>query len=75
MVLSTVDGDQLPDSRVVLLKDFDARGFVFFTNLTSAKSRELEEIPKGGPEFSLDAPGKAGAGAGRGRANLRCGGG
>jgi pyridoxamine 5'-phosphate oxidase len=41
----------LPDSRVVLLKDFSPEGFVFFTNLTSAKSRELEEIPKAALNF------------------------
>lgn len=51
MILSTVDRDMLPDSRVVLLKDFDPRGFVFFTNLTSAKSRELEAVPKAALNF------------------------
>jgi len=43
MVLSTVDGDLLPDSRVVLLKQADDEGFVFFTNLGSTKARELAE--------------------------------
>lgn len=42
MVLSTVDADLLPDSRVVLLKQADDDGFVFFTNLGSAKARALE---------------------------------
>ncbi len=51
MILSTVDRDMLPDSRVVLLKDFSSEGFVFFTNLTSAKSRELGEIPKAALNF------------------------
>lgn len=51
MILSTVDRDYLPDSRVVLLKDFSDRGFVFFTNLTSAKARELAEIPKAALNF------------------------
>jgi len=51
MILSTVDRDYLPDSRVVLLKDFSDRGFVFFTNLTSAKARELSEIPKAALNF------------------------
>lgn len=51
MILSTVDRDYLPDSRVVLLKDFSQRGFVFFTNLTSAKARELTEIPKAALNF------------------------
>jgi pyridoxamine 5'-phosphate oxidase len=42
MVLSTVDADLMPDSRVVLLKQADEEGFVFFTNLGSTKARELE---------------------------------
>ena len=41
MALATVDGDGMPNVRMVLLKDFDARGFVFFTNFESAKGREL----------------------------------
>lgn len=39
--LATVDADGLPDVRMVLLKDFDARGFVFYTNFESAKGREI----------------------------------
>ncbi len=46
MTLATVDGDGLPDARMVLLKDVDARGFVFYTNLGSAKGRELIAQPK-----------------------------
>ena len=46
MVLSTVDPDGQPSSRVVLLKAFDDRGFVFFTNLESRKGRELAGNPK-----------------------------
>lgn len=46
MALATVDGDGLPDVRMVLLKGFDGRGFVFFTNTTSAKGRELAAQPK-----------------------------
>lgn len=41
MVLSTVSAEGRPSSRVVLLKDFDQRGFVFFTNYQSRKGREL----------------------------------
>ena len=41
MALATVDESGLPDVRMVLLKDFDAAGFVFYTNLESAKGREL----------------------------------
>jgi pyridoxamine 5'-phosphate oxidase len=46
MALATVDGDGLPDVRMVLLKGFDAAGFVFFTNFESAKGRELLANPK-----------------------------
>ncbi len=41
MIVASVDSDGRPSARVVLLKDFDARGFVFFTNLESRKGREL----------------------------------
>ena len=46
MSLATVDGAGMPDLRMVLLKGFDAEGFVFFTNLESAKGRELAANPK-----------------------------
>jgi pyridoxamine 5'-phosphate oxidase len=42
MVVSTATPEGRPSSRTVLLKQFDARGFVFFTNYTSRKGRELE---------------------------------
>ena len=41
MALASVDAEGRPDVRMVLLKDADARGFVFYTNLESAKGREL----------------------------------
>jgi pyridoxamine 5'-phosphate oxidase len=41
MTLSTVDADGLPDARIVLLKDVDARGFTFYSNRESAKGVEL----------------------------------
>lgn len=41
MALATVDEDGLPDVRMVLLKGFDADGFVFYTNFESAKGREI----------------------------------
>ncbi|QSQ10699.1 pyridoxamine 5'-phosphate oxidase [Myxococcus landrumensis] len=41
VVVATVDADGRPSARVVLLKDFDRRGFVFFTNHESRKGREL----------------------------------
>jgi pyridoxamine 5'-phosphate oxidase len=41
MVVSTATASGAPSSRTVLLKDADSRGFVFYTNLESRKSREL----------------------------------
>ncbi len=41
MSLATVDERGLPDVRVVLLKGFDERGFVFYTNANSAKGQQL----------------------------------
>lgn len=46
MALATVDPSGLPDVRMVLLKDADARGFVFYTNDESAKGAELSSMPK-----------------------------
>ena len=45
MVLSSVGADGMPSSRHVLLKGMD-HGFVFFTNYTSQKGRELTDHPK-----------------------------
>ncbi|WP_428642386.1 pyridoxamine 5'-phosphate oxidase [Roseibium sp.] len=41
VALATVDDAGLPNVRMVLLKDFDERGFVFYTNFESTKGREL----------------------------------
>jgi pyridoxamine 5'-phosphate oxidase len=41
MALASVDVDGLPNVRMVLLKGFDERGFVFYTNLESQKGREI----------------------------------
>ena len=46
MALATVDESGMPDVRMVLLKDFDACGLTFYTNLESAKGRELAANPK-----------------------------
>ena len=46
MSLATVDTGGLPDVRMVLLKDVDSRGFVFYTNLESAKGEELKGNPQ-----------------------------
>jgi pyridoxamine 5'-phosphate oxidase len=45
MVLSTVDQNNRPSSRIVLLKDCTRRGFTFFTNYNSKKSIQLTENP------------------------------
>ena len=45
MVLGTTDG-QRPSSRTVLLKAFDGRGFVFFTNYRSRKAIEIAACPQ-----------------------------
>ena len=45
MALATVDAGGLPNVRMVLLKDIDAAGLTFFTNLESAKGRELAANP------------------------------
>lgn len=51
MALATVDGDGSPNVRMVLLKGFDERGFVFYTNIGSVKGRELANTPKAALAF------------------------
>jgi pyridoxamine 5'-phosphate oxidase len=51
MTLATVDADGLPNARMVLLKGFDERGFVFYTNLDSVKGSELAAAPKAALTF------------------------
>lgn len=46
MTLATASNDGLPTARIVLLKGFDQRGFMFFTNYESYKGQQLEENPK-----------------------------
>ncbi|QPC86997.1 pyridoxamine 5'-phosphate oxidase [Mesorhizobium sp. NBSH29] len=41
VALATVDTEGLPDVRMVLLKEFDEHGFVFYTNFESAKGSEI----------------------------------
>ena len=51
MALATVDGDGLPNVRMVLLKGFDERGFVFYSNQQSQKGRELADRAAAGAVF------------------------
>lgn len=46
IALSTVDADGLPNARMVLLKDIEDAGFVFYTNYGSAKAREIDSAGK-----------------------------
>ncbi len=46
MTLATVGADGRPSARIVLLKGFDERGLVFFTNFESRKSREISANPR-----------------------------
>lgn len=46
VALATAASSGRPSLRMVLLKDFDARGFVFFTNYRSRKGRELAKNPR-----------------------------
>lgn len=46
MTLATVSNSGQPSARIVLLKDFSERGFVFFTNYNSQKGKEIEKNPK-----------------------------
>jgi pyridoxamine 5'-phosphate oxidase len=47
MTLTTASKEGKPSARVVLLKGFDNRGFVFYTNYKSRKGREIEQNPLG----------------------------
>jgi pyridoxamine 5'-phosphate oxidase len=51
MALATVDEEGLPNVRMVLLKDFDHRGFVFYTNFESQKGQEIQATMKAAVVF------------------------
>ncbi len=51
MTLATVDAAGLPNARMVLLKGFDERGFVFYSNADSIKGRELAAAPQAALTF------------------------
>ncbi|HHE05773.1 MAG TPA: pyridoxamine 5'-phosphate oxidase, partial [Epsilonproteobacteria bacterium] len=51
MLLATSNAENMPNIRAVLLKIFDERGFVFFTNYDSTKAQEIEQNPQVAAEF------------------------
>jgi pyridoxamine 5'-phosphate oxidase len=51
MTLATVDAEGLPDARMVLCKGVHAHGIVFYTNIESAKGRELKTQPRAAALF------------------------
>lgn len=51
MTVATVDGDGMPDARIVLVRGVDDRGLVFFTNYEGAKSRQLDAVPAAAAVF------------------------
>lgn len=50
--LASVGLDMMPSVRTVLLKTFDEKGFVFFTNYKSKKAKQIEENPKAAALFT-----------------------
>jgi pyridoxamine 5'-phosphate oxidase len=46
LALATADASGMPAVRMVLLKQFDDDGFVFYTNLASSKARDLQDNPR-----------------------------
>ena len=52
MTVSTLDKDMAPDSRVVLARGVDHRGFIFYTNYDSAKSLQLVKNPVASAVFA-----------------------
>jgi pyridoxamine 5'-phosphate oxidase len=51
MTFATVDSSGAPSARILLLKEIDARGFVFYTNYSSRKGRELAANPRAAMVF------------------------
>src|SRR5258707_13525058 len=65
MCLSTVNAAGFPTARMVLLKDYDKRGFTFFTNVHSPKARELAAWPQAALTFHWQPQRRRGPPAGR----------
>ncbi len=60
MSLATVDEEGQPWQRTVLLKLYDEKGFVFFTNYESRKARQIADNPRVSLLFPWHAMGRAG---------------
>jgi pyridoxamine 5'-phosphate oxidase len=58
MAVATVSAAGRPSVRMVLMKEYDQRGFVFFTHYASAKGRELEANPQAALLFYWDPLGR-----------------
>lgn len=56
VTLATLDDQGFPNARVVLLKEYDERGFCFFTNYDSDKSKQLMQNPKATLVFHWQNP-------------------
>jgi pyridoxamine 5'-phosphate oxidase len=56
VALATATAGGVPSARMVLLKDFGERGFVFYSNYDSRKGRELAENPRAALLFYWDPP-------------------
>ena len=56
--LATASSEAVPSARMVLVKQFDERGFVFYTNYSSRKGRELESNPRAALLFHWDPLGR-----------------
>ncbi|RME93073.1 MAG: pyridoxamine 5'-phosphate oxidase [Bacteroidetes bacterium] len=55
MTLATASADGQPHARIVLLKSFDDKGFVFYTNYQSDKGKELADNPRAALLFFWDS--------------------
>ncbi len=71
MALATADADGAPDVRMVLLKDFDARGFSFYSELRQRQGSADRSQPACGLVLLLEEPQAPGAGARGDRAACR----
>ena len=71
MTLATVGADGRPSTRVVLIKGYDARGIVWYTNYESRKGRELAAHPFAALQFHWVELERVVRIEGRGRARSR----